>query len=191
MPSTSRNALVDVPWILQKVEDRALCNGFDCGDHDLNEYFQKDSINYQQELLTQSYCLQRSDLPNTALVLLDFCNDNVHIDQYKNVIDIDDSKRKRHLPAVKLTRIGVQKRWQGMNIGTHALNMAKRMFLIDNRTGCRFLTVDAYNQTRVIEFYKQNDFDVFPVKIKPDAKTVPMYFDLKRLIALQPFQQPH
>ena len=41
------------------------------------------------------------------------------------------------------------RRLQGNDIGTHFVNMAKKFFLEDNRTGCRFMTVDAYNNDRV------------------------------------------
>jgi len=58
--------------------------------------------------------------------------------------------------------------------------MVKDMFLIDNRTGCRLVTVDAYNNPRALNFYQSNGFDFFTEKDK-EQSTRSMFFDLKRL----------
>ena len=83
MLNGSRNVFADGSWILQKVEDRALCEPFDCGDDDLNEYFHIDAILHKDEILTQTYCLQESTYPDLALALLDFCNDAVRLEKYR------------------------------------------------------------------------------------------------------------
>lgn len=182
MLNVNRNAFVDEPWVLKKIDDRVLCASFDCGDDDLNEYFHEDSAAHQAELLTQSYCLQLSNHPQIVLALLDFCNDAIYIGKYKNLIEIDPRKQYHYLPGVKLTRFGVQREFQRMNVGTHALNMAKKMFITDNRTGCRFLTVDAYNTASVLNFYEKNGFKPFPDSGK-NKRTRALFFDLKRLIS--------
>ena len=133
MANIGRNEFVDGDWILRKVEDIAICGSFDCGDADLNEYFHVDAILHKKELLTQTYCLQLRAIPNLVIALLDFCNDTVQLKSLGNTIDIDERKRYRSLPAVKLTRFGVAKKFQRMNVGTNALNMVKRFFTLDNR----------------------------------------------------------
>lgn len=182
MANMGRNEFVDGDWILKKVENIAICGSFDCGDADLNEYFHVDAILHKQELLTQTYCLQLRAIPDLVIALLDFCNDTVQLKKYSNTINIDIDERKRYsyLPAVKLTRFGVEKRFQGANIGTHALNMVKKFFTIDNRTGCRFITVDAYNKPKVINFYEKNEFKLLTGKDK-NKNLRSMFFDLKRL----------
>ena len=173
-----RNSLVEGDWILETVEDLSVCDSFDCGHDDLNEYFHKDVKWHKEELLTQKYCLYERSAPMLVLVLLDFCNDAV---QLKNVpTEIDHRIHYRLLPAVKLTRLGVAKPFQRKGIGTHALNMVKRLFITDNRTGCRFITVDAYNETRIIDFYQRNGFSPFNDKDKGNH-TRSLFFDLKRL----------
>ena len=181
MNGIGRNIFADGPWVLRKVEDQAICDAFDCGDNDLNEYFHVDAPLHKVELLTQTYYLQDNTRPDLVLALLDFCNDAVHIERYRGTVEIDPRKRYRYLPAVKLTRFGVQKEFQGKNIGTHALNMTKKLFITDNRTGCRFLTVDAYNNPRTLSFYEKNGFKVFSDKDKEKA-TRAMFFDLRRLV---------
>ncbi len=44
-------------------------------------------------------------------------------------------------------------------IGQQVINFIKTWFVQeDNKTGCRFLVVDAYNQQRVLRFYERNKF---------------------------------
>jgi GNAT superfamily N-acetyltransferase len=184
MQAASRNTFVDGNWILKKVSNTTtgsvICDQFDCGDDDLNEYFHKDAVLHRQELLTQTYYLYLSQYPYVALALLDFCNDAVRFERYKNIIKIDPRKQYQYLPAVKLTRFGVHKELQRMSIGSHALNIVKKFFMTDNRTGCRFLTVDAYNKPSVINFYHTNGFEPFTDKDAAKLSRA-LYFDLKRL----------
>ncbi|MGL5561686.1 MAG: hypothetical protein ACRDCN_03560, partial [Tannerellaceae bacterium] len=44
--------------------------------------------------------------------------------------------------------------------GKELLNYIKQLFITQNRTGCRFLTVDAYNNPRTLAFYKREDFEI-------------------------------
>jgi hypothetical protein len=184
MPSVSRNRLEVGTWVLAKVEDRSICASFDCGHEDLNDYFHSKSLKHEQELLSQSYSLTDKAHPDYFIALLDFCNDGIHIDMYKHLVDLDEEKQYHHLPAVKLTRFGVRKELRNHDFGTHAMNLAKEMFTTDNRTGCRFLTVDSYPES--VGFYEKNDFLRFPNRSKkkpaPDDN-IALYFDLKRFTA--------
>ena len=180
MASVGRNTFVEGPWVLKKVEDFAMCDSFDCGDDDLNEYFKIDSKYYRENLLTQTYCLLLQPVPDFAIALLDFCNDAVQLKNISATLETDERALTRSFPAVKLTRIGVAKQFQGQNIGTHALNMIKKFFTMDNRTGCRLITVDAYNRLRILRFYEKNNFLPLYTRDK-DGPTRALYFDLKRL----------
>jgi GNAT superfamily N-acetyltransferase len=175
-----RNTFVEDDWILASIEDLSICDSFDCGDKDLNEYFRLDVKWHKEELLTQTYCLYQSSAPKFILALLDFCNDAIKF-QYTLPFspNIDPRIHYPFLPAVKLTRLGVVKELRGNNIGTHALNLVKQFFTTDNRTGCRFITVDSYKDQRIIHFYEKNGFNLFPDDDKKKA-TRTMYFDLKR-----------
>ena len=184
MENAYRNVLSEGPWTLKKVEDFAMCDSFDCGDADLNEYFQVDSKHYRANLLTQTYCLLLRPVTDFALALLDFCNDAVQLKKIEAKLETDERARTRSFPAVKLTRIGVAKRFQGKNIGSHALNMIKRFFTMDNRTGCRLITVDAYNKPEILRFYEKNNFLPLYTKDK-DGPTRALYFDLKRFENIQ------
>lgn len=63
--------------------------------------------------------------------------------------------------------------------------MIKAFFLNENRTGCRFITVDAYNRPEVIEFYRRNGFVQIKAadSSKPETSaTVSMFFPLMELL---------
>ena len=55
-----------------------------------------------------------------------------------------NEKRLKSYPAAKICRLGVDLSVKGQSIGSFLLNFIKSYFIIENKTGCRFLTVDAY-----------------------------------------------
>ena len=171
--------------------DAEVLKNFDCGNSDLNEFFQKDVIENSRHLISRPYFLKRAKWElSFPLALVDLCNDSVRKEGskrqpgYSNLMeegfDIPSAKQYSFLPAVKITRLGVAQQIQGHNIGTILLNMVKTLFVTENRTGCMFLTVDAYNEERVCNFYYQNQFQPFYDRDK-DKKTRALFFDLRRL----------
>ena len=67
-------------------------------------------------------------------------------------------KHRKDYPAVKIGRFAVNSKYQhtSEHWGTEALNFIKQWMVTDNKTGCRFITVDAYKQA--VPFYKKNNF---------------------------------
>jgi len=173
-----RNKVTVNDWVLENVDDLSVCEMFDCGNGDLNDYFHKDVKLNREELLSQTYRLYKITIPDLTLALLDFCNDSVRVEKFPHPPNINPKINYKSLPAVKLTRLGVKKEFQLMQIGTNALNMVKRFFTTDNRTGCRFLTVDSYSG--VIGFYKKNGFILLTDNDRRKA-TRTMCYDLRPL----------
>jgi GNAT superfamily N-acetyltransferase len=81
------------------------------------------------------------------------------------------------LPAAKIGRIGVCAERKGGGVGTKILDYLKYSFTHNNKTGCRFLLVDAYSSDVVLRFYQKNGFR-FLTDQDSQAKTRIMYFDL-------------
>ena len=183
-----RNSYELERWILLKISNDKISDGFDCGKPDLNDYFKHDAKKHREELLTETYFLHETSLEDIfPVALIDFCNDSIRREKFNQAIQVDrqletfiDAKRYATYPAVKVTRFGVCSQFQGKNIGSFVLNMVKKLFRTDNRTGCRFLTVDAYNDPKVLNFYRKNEFQFFTDK-DSNKKTRAMFFDLKRL----------
>ena len=62
-------------------------------------------------------------------------------------------------PSVLIGRLAVSEKFQGNGIGSEILDFLKIWFSDShNKTGCRFLAVDAYNIHSVLKFYEDNEF---------------------------------
>jgi GNAT superfamily N-acetyltransferase len=181
MLSSGRNKIQDDTWELRQVEDFSEFINFDCDDSDLNDFIQKDANDHAIQLLAKTYSLKPiaagGKIPPVAFISL--MNDAIPLSETQKKELPDKKQRYRYYPAVKIARLGVQKIFQGRNIGTHLINLTKIIFTTNNRTGCRFLTVDAYNQEKVIKFYNKNDFK-FLKDPKPQNRTCQMFYDLLR-----------
>ena len=167
---------------------------FDCGDKDLNEFLYTDAILYSKQLLAVTYCLDRKD---ETILYFSLSNDKLAAIELpksfwrtiKNRFPHD--KHRKDYPAVKIGRFAVNSKYQhtAEHWGTEALNFIKQWMITDNKTGCRFITVDAYKQA--VPFYKKNNFFFMgkeeedrynQEKEKEDSEsTFSMYYDLSRL----------
>lgn len=185
MNTEFRNLFTFRHWKLEKVSPAFDLSDIDCGDDDLNDYFRNDALLFREELLSQTYVFHEEGKSIVSAVI-DFCNDALPRERMTGGQRRRISHRKRGFqtfPAVKITRLGVCKEFHGKKVGSSLLEAVKHFFLADNRTGCRFLTVDAYRNA--VGFYERNDFARMLTEESedPSAPTVPLFFDLKRLAA--------
>lgn len=166
---------------LVRLTPDSLIKPFDCGDDDLNDFVLNDSRTYLNELLAVTYVLE-SDTETIAFFSL--LNDKISLqdiiskNQWKKVqgkMHNRKGKPSKSYPAMKIGRLGVSSHRQGEGLGKIILDYIKQLFISNNRTGCKFITVDAYNVST--KFYEQNGFKFFPAK-EPDNHTKLMYFDL-------------
>lgn len=178
MPS-DRNSVRGKGWVLSKTSDLGGLKAFDCGNPDLNEFFREDAAAHRKDLLAETYQLTAEGTETPVVALAAFCNDAVRTQDVTkdHSVDIPLERKYSAVPAVKIARLGVQEKFQKKGIGTHVLNLIKKMFLTDNRTGCRLITVDAYNEPNVIRFYEKNNFNILWSR-DDSHKTRAMYYDL-------------
>jgi GNAT superfamily N-acetyltransferase len=148
---------------------------FDCGDNDLNEFFLKDAIPHKRELIGVTYFFY-DEKDKTAIAFFTVMNDAIRTDGFKD--DLPEGKRYTFYPAVKIGRFGVNKKFQRSGIGTQLMDFIKRFFTSENKTGCRFLTLDAYNQDEVLKFYQKSGFTFYTEK-DTNKNTRIMKYDLK------------
>lgn len=87
-------------------------------------------------------------------------------------------KRFSSYPAMKIGRLGVSVDYKGQGWGTIIIDYLKELFISNNRTGCRYITVDAYRES--LGFYERNEFSFLTTK-DVDSDTRLMYFDLIQL----------
>ena len=174
---------------------------FDCGDEDLNAFFQEDAFNYDAQLLGRSYCFL-SALDGDIASVFTLSNSAIRVAELPNnakrrlVKLIPWVKQGRNYPAVLIGRLGVSRKYRNQKIGSQIIDFIKAWFLCDhNKTGCRFVVVDAYNKEDVLHFYS-NDNNKFSFLFKEESqeklynsipadenlKTRQMYFDLATLL---------
>lgn len=154
---------------------------FDCGDKDLNEFFHRDSKLSYKQLLSVTYVIKQGD---ELVGFFSVSNDVLMRKSFpRSTLEriIPRGKRYLNLPSVKIGRLATDQNKQSQGIGTKVLDFMKHWFINNNKTGCRFIIVDAYNNKGTTDFYIRNDF-IFLRKEEDDGedKTRLMYFDLLR-----------
>ena len=158
---------------------------FDCGDEDLNGFILTDAPLYRKEKLAVTYTVQEKAAPNSIVAFFSLSNDRISISDFDNKTKynrfsrrFNNHKRLKSYPAAKIGRFAVNVNMKGKSIGSILLDFIKRYFTADNKTGCRFITVDAYADA--IPFYLKNGF--VPLNDEDaDEPTRLLYFDLNDL----------
>ena len=155
---------------------------FDCGDHDLNDFLLNDSKSYLEKLLAVTYILE-SD--SEIIAFFSVLNDKITVadvdsgNQWKKLFRKTTGKNFRSYPAIKIGRLGVSNSYKGSGIGTILIDYIKGLFITNNRTGCRYITVDAYRAS--LRFYEKCGFEYLTIKDQ-NSDTRLMYFDLISLV---------
>lgn len=164
---------------LKRIEPETTRKPFDCNDSDLNEFFFEDSKGHSRQLLAVTYAFE-SEVETIAY----FCVSNDSIregDASKSIFrhllnKLPHRKRYKSHPAVKIGRFAVSSSHQRKGIGTELImDYIKALFIINNKTGCRFITIDAYEAA--ISFYQKNGFEFLTTADENDDRRQ-MYFDL-------------
>jgi hypothetical protein len=146
------------------------CFPFDCDNPDLNEFFAKDVLPYSEELLGKTYCFTLDINPKIIVCAFTISNDSIKTTHLPNsrkkkvIKDIPRLKQMRSYPAVLIGRLGVHKDFRNIDgedqrVGDQLMDFIKSWFIDGaNKTGCRFIVVDAYNEFKPLRYYKNNDF---------------------------------
>jgi hypothetical protein len=174
----------------------ASCESFDCGHGDLNDFFKNDVLNFSNELLGKTYCFRLDANPKVLVCAFTVANDSIKVNflpnnRKKKVNEgIPREKQFRSYPAVLIGRLGVNSQYQSFGIGAELMDFLKSWFIDeDNKTGCRFLVVDSYNENGPMNYYKKNHFvplfsteaqerEYTGISEKQVLRTRLMYFDL-------------
>ena len=142
------------------------CKDYTCKkDADIEEFFKSEFKDYNRQLLGKSYCfLTREEVPRLACAFT-LSNSSVRVDRLSNKKrnkinrDIPNSKRRSQYPAVLIGQLAVMDDFHGIDLGTKVMDFIKSWFIDPhNKTGCRYIVVDAVNQKNVLEFYENNGF---------------------------------
>lgn len=175
-----------------------LINDFDCGDSDLNDFFNRDAILFQEQLLGKTFFFR---LKETEKIVAAF---SLSADSIKTRLLpsgrrgkvkqlIPHEKSLQSYPALLIGRLGVSVEFGGQGIGSQLLEVIMELSLELYSNLARFLTVDAYNNPGVLNYYRKNDFDFLFTTEEQECenlkksvaeteilRTRQMFFDLKR-----------
>ena len=166
--------LLDEECQLSRVTQEVLdyCDPFRCGDEDLDDFFANSAIAYENELMGKTYCWVLHKDVRKIVGMITLANASIHTTHLQNHPrrKIDDLityiKHGRTYPGVLIGRLGVNIDFQGAQykVGAQIMDFIKAWFRsYDNKTGCRFILVDAVNNEHAIRYYERNGFrPLFP-----------------------------
>ena len=148
---------------MQVLSEEQCMTDFDCGNADLNDFFNRDAILYKQQMLSKT-CFIRHKTSGEVVCAFSFSASSI------KTADLPGSRRKKvkeHIPrekslksypAILIGRLGVSTKFNGQGVGSQLIDFIKDFCLFNFPDFVRFLTVDAYNEPAVIGFYQKNDF---------------------------------
>ncbi|GHT55314.1 N-acetyltransferase [Bacteroidia bacterium] len=181
-----------------KISQENLITNFNCGNADLNDFFNNEAILFQQQSLGQTHFFRHIETGKIVCVF------SISADSVKTFL-LSGSRRKKvkyliphdkslqSYPAFLIGRLGVSVEFGGQGIGSQLLNYVKYFVMQEFYEIGRFLVVDAYNKPDVLAFYRKNDFEFLfteeqqerenlkkGMEIDEPLHTRQMFYDLKR-----------
>jgi GNAT superfamily N-acetyltransferase len=145
------------------LSEEHLISDFDCGDDDLNEFFNRDALQYKRQMLSRTYFFREKS--NGRVV----CAFSFSASSIKTT-DLPGSRRKKvkelvprektlkSYPGILIGRLGIATEFRGQGIGSQLIDFIKDICLIQFPDVVRYLLVDAYNNPAVTNFYTKNNF---------------------------------
>lgn len=189
-----------VDWSISLIENSS---DFSCNhDKSIEHFFKSEFKDYDHQLLGKSYGFVKTKPSLELVAAFTVSNSMLPVTHFpkniKNRISrqIPNPKRNSQYPAVLVGQLVVFDAFAGRHIGDEVLSFIKSWFIDPlNKTGCRYVIVDAINNDKVIDFYQRNGFKFIFDKIEDEIeymkldmdpeykRTRLMYFDL---IVLKP-----
>lgn len=150
---------------LYEMKESTDVDEFVCGDQDIDEFFSHDCFGYAKQLLGKTYCYKSDENPRKIVCAFTLANASIRVDDLPNArkkkieTGIPHAKSLKDYPAVLVGRLGVSCEFRSKHIGSEVLDFVKYWFVEpNNKTGCRFVIVDAYNNPATLAFYGRNGF---------------------------------
>jgi len=145
------------------LSEENIISNFDCGNADLNDFFNRDALEYTRQMLSRTYFFRHKS-SGAVVCVFSFSASSI------KTSDLPGSRRKKvkeHVPREKslksypgilIGRLGVATEFNGQGAGSQMIEIIKLYCLINFPDFVRFLLVDAYNEPAVIGFYQKNKF---------------------------------
>jgi ribosomal protein S18 acetylase RimI-like enzyme len=145
------------------LSEEHIISGFNCGNADLNDFFNRDALLYMSQMLSRTYFFRHKSSGNVV------CAFSFSASSIKTA-DLPGSRRKKvkefvprekslkSYPGILIGRLGVSMEFSGQGVGSQLMDIIKGFCLIRFPDFVRYLLVDAYNEPAVIRFYQKSDF---------------------------------
>jgi len=145
------------------LSEEQIISGFDCGNADLNDFFNRDALQYNRQMLSET-CFFRHNVSGAVVCAFSFSASSI------KTADLPGSRRKKvkelvprekslkSYPGILIGRLGVSKEFSGQGVGSQLMDFIKDFCLANFPNFVRYLLVDAYNEPAVVKFYQKNDF---------------------------------
>ncbi len=159
-------------------------SSFDCRKEEQNRFFLEHSWSDQVERLSTTYVIRSLGLVAGYATV---CTDALPLSRRERGPMI----RFRTVSAIKLAQLGVDHRFQGRGIGSHAVGFVLGLANeIGKRVGCRYVTLDA--EPALVSWYEDLGFvrnelyqeqrlqDAIAHRRDPASLPVSMRYDLRR-----------
>jgi predicted GNAT family N-acyltransferase len=175
-----------------------LCQPFECGDKDLDDFFKDDALNYNNQLLGKTFCFKLKSDSSFIVCAFTLSTSSIEAKRLPNsrkkklTENLPHEKSLSSYPAILIGRLGVNQLLKGQGVGKELINNVIKPMFRNFQIGCRYLTVDAYNTPQTLKFYEATGFKLFfsteqqekehigmPENI--ELKTRLMFFDLLQL----------
>jgi len=154
------------------LSDEQVISGFDCGNEDLNDFFNRDAIEYKRQMLSRTYFF-RHKTSGKIVCAISFSASSIKTtdlpgSRSKKVKQhIPREKMMKSYPAILVGRLGVATEFHGQGLGSKLLDIIKFVCLDRFPDFVRYLLVEAYNEPAVVGFYQKNDFNtVFSTELQ-------------------------
>jgi len=145
------------------LSEKQIIRDFDCGNEDLNDFFNKDALEYKRQMLSQTI-FSRHKSCGKVICAFSFSASSI------KTADLPGSRRKKvkefvprekslkSYPAILIGRLGVSTDFSGQGAGSQLIEIIKNLCIVNFSDFVRYLLVDAYNEPAVLGFYQKNDF---------------------------------
>lgn len=150
---------------------------FDCGRKSINEFFRDEAKTYQDELFGKTYFFVSPDNPTKVVAGFTVANASIFTKHLGNSRQKKISREVHHekglinYPAVLLAQLGVDIKYKGNHLGEQIIEYVEDWFTSDdNKSGCRHLIVDAYDEPRLLDYYQRNGMNLFFSSLEQEMK---------------------
>ena len=145
------------------LSENQIIRDFDCGNVDLNDFFNQDALEYKRQMLSQTI-FSRHKISGKVICAFSFSASSI------KTADLPGSRRKKvkefvprekslkSYPAILIGRLGVSTDFSGQGAGSQLIEIIKNLCIVNFSDFVRYLLVDAYNEPAVLGFYQKNDF---------------------------------